>query len=245
MRAPAKDSPSRRGSVNMFARLANLRDQGFVPSRILDVGANRGLWTKAVRQIWPRAQLLMFEANPNLVPELEGSGAPFRIAVLGETARDVTMHFGRGKSITGSSMFRESGKHRDNFDATTVRMQTLDDALASERARDGGYQLLKIDVQGAELKVLEGATRTLRSVEAIVLELSIVQYNEGAPLWLEMQSRLGALGYQVYDVLELHYHAGERHTPQCIQVDLLFVRTSSRLWHANVTGFPKPAWPPL
>ena len=103
----------------MFARLANLRDQGFVPSRILDVGANRGLWTKAVRQIWPRAQLLMFEANPNLVPELEGSGAPFRIAVLGETARDVTMHFGRGKSITGSSMFRESGKHSDNFDATT------------------------------------------------------------------------------------------------------------------------------
>jgi FkbM family methyltransferase len=54
-------------------------------------------------------------------------------------------------------------------------MRRLDDVLAEMPGRE--FDLLKIDVQGAEIDVLRGAGRTLAGVEAIVIELSLLEYN--------------------------------------------------------------------
>ena len=182
---------ARFGGVNMYARLRELREKGFSPRHILDIGANRGSWSRAVHQIWPAAQFLLVEADPRHTRTLSKTGFPFVIALLGDGARNVTMHYGTlGLADTGNSVFPET-INRNQFAPKSVRMRTLDALLAAHQQYAAArFDLLKCDVQGAELMVLRGASRTLRSVEVLLLELSVVQYNEGAPLWLAMQTRL-------------------------------------------------------
>ena len=144
-----------------------------------------------MHQIWPAAQFLLVEADPRHTRTLSKTGLPFVIALLGDGARNVTMHYGTlGLADTGNSVFPET-INRNQFAPKSVRMRTLDALLAAHQQYAAArFDLLKCDVQGAELMVLRGASRTLRSVEVLLLELSVVQYNEGAPLWLAMQTRL-------------------------------------------------------
>jgi hypothetical protein len=43
--------------------------------------------------------------------------------------------------------------------------------------------LLKIDAKGYELEILSGATKVLPSIEAILLEIAVIEINKGAPLY--------------------------------------------------------------
>jgi hypothetical protein len=61
-----------------------------------------------------------------------------------------------------------------------LRTDTLDAVKQSKNFPSP--DLLKMDVQGAELDVLKGAIETLTSVKHIILELQVVEYNKGAPL---------------------------------------------------------------
>lgn len=231
---------ARFGTIDLWARLAQLAERGFAPHHILDIGANRGDWTRGAQRIWPHAKIFMIEANPAHAARLNEMKVPYAISVLGDAERDVTMHFGdMGVADTGNSIFRET-TNQQLFKGSVVRMRTLDDVLISANRSHTRYPLMKVDVQGAELLVLDGAVRTLRSVEVILLELAVVQFNEGAPMWLTVQTKLARLGFQIYDVLELHYLPT---TGMLIQVDLMLVKMSSTLWARRATGYPEPNWP--
>ena len=55
---------------------------------------------------------------------------------------------------------------------------------------------IKIDVQGAELLVLGGASETLTKATFVQLEVSVVEYNQGGPCWLvEMDDVLRKHGF--------------------------------------------------
>lgn len=68
------------------------------------------------------------------------------------------------------------------------------------RNKAGPFQMMKIDVQGSELFALRGAYETLRTVEVIIIELSIVQYNKGAPSYLSVLNALEELEYSMYTI---------------------------------------------
>ena len=57
--------------------------------------------------------------------------------------------------------------------------------------------LIKIDVQGAEIDVLKGATETLKSVTDLILEAQVVEYNKGAPLRDEVISYVESIGFKL------------------------------------------------
>lgn len=104
--------------------------------------------------------------------------------------------------------------------ANNMRTTTLD-AITNGRA----FQLLKLDTQGAEMMVLRGATRTLEHVEVLLTEMAVVPFNVGAPTWIEMMTFVTQLGFQPYDVTELHYLS-----QKLFQIDIAFVRAGSALW---------------
>jgi len=181
-----------------------------------------------IHSIWPSSPIFMIEANADHKERLLATGFPFEIGLLGNESRTVT-YFRAPVSVdsgamqyadTGNGIFPEataSGVHKI-FQRETRVMHTLD-SLARGR---GQFDLLKLDVQGAEIMVLQGATNVLRGVHFVQLELAVVPYNIGAPLWTEVQAFMHRIGFEPYDLL-----ATQRKKGVLIFVDVLFVRHDS------------------
>ena len=53
------------GAPHMYWSISNLRKNGLDPRQILDIGAYKGEWTHDVLKIFPQAEYLMMEANPD------------------------------------------------------------------------------------------------------------------------------------------------------------------------------------
>lgn len=215
----------------MFQGLAGLRDRGFAPTGILDVGAYEGHFSRGARQVFSQAYILMIDALAEKGPILadvcqQVGNADHLIAVLGDREMEVTPFFVVNTEIrpdlvkTGSSKFRENA----NFpmEERALPQRTLGCIIAD---RGQTFQLLKLDVQGAELDVLRGLGRQLSNVEVILMEMSLVEYNKGAPLIDVVLSELRGMGFVLYDIVEEHRHLGGR----LLQIDGLFVRPTSRL----------------
>jgi FkbM family methyltransferase len=206
---------------DMRLGLDSLARRGFSPRRILDIGAFEGEWSNMARAIWPAADLVMIEANPDKVALLRDNprlkNATVIESLLGPTdGADVEFHL----MESGSSVFEEhSGVPR--------RLITLTQRTLDSMTRDlGGVDLIKIDVQGYELEVLKGGPQTLASAQAILIELSLIEINEGAPLLDQALSFMRAAGFVAYDILELHRRPLDG---AMNQIDVLFVGENSVL----------------
>ena len=70
----------------MYDYLKKLKiENGFMPSRILDIGAWNGFWTKKVKPIWPDAHFTCIEAGPKHEKRLKELTEDYHIAVLGDS----------------------------------------------------------------------------------------------------------------------------------------------------------------
>jgi FkbM family methyltransferase len=171
--------------------------------------------------VFPDAQFVLFEANRDHAGELAASGRRHVIAALGATDGDArAFHVPRAGDVTGASLYIENTAHyaEPNLQVREVETVRLDTAVAREQLP--APDLIKIDVQGAELEVLAGAAETLRSVGALIVEVSLVDYNKGGPLAAQVIAAIDRLGFTCADLCEVHRSPHDF----VLQLDLLFVR---------------------
>lgn len=83
--------------------------------------------------------------------------------------------------------------YTDRLELTTTTV----DRIVETRFPDKTLNLLVIDVQGAELLVLQGAPRTLEKVEAIYCEVADISLYEGSCTWPEIHAFLGGHGFRL------------------------------------------------
>lgn len=206
-----------------------LERQGFVPHGILDVGAYHGEFSVFARQVFRDAAVLMIEPQAkkreflDTLGEQLGGDVHVRYCLCGERAAPaVAFHqLATPFGSTGSSIYPElSDFPRDMLH---LPMRTVDELVAELPGRR--FDLMKVDVQGAELDVLRGARTTLAQVEVLVIELSLHSVNRGSPLLAEVVAELDALGFAMFDLLTLPRTDG-----LLLQVDAMFVRRGSPLW---------------
>ncbi|MBW8785246.1 MAG: FkbM family methyltransferase [Novosphingobium sp.] len=198
-----------------------LTGKGYRPSGIIDVGAYRGEWTRLAPRVFRDVPTLMVEAQGGKIPHLERvcselAGVTYVNAALSsEPGKEVVFH----EMETGSSLLHENS----NVAAREVRMvtQTLDGIAAAVPAP----LFLKIDVQGAELMVLAGATATLDRADLVQLEIAVLEYNRGAPTMREVLDYMDARGFAPYDLAGWSRPDGVH----LVQIDLLFTRKDSSL----------------
>jgi FkbM family methyltransferase len=202
-------------------RIEFLKQKGFNPKTILDIGANVGDWTYDILKIYPTAEVLLFEANPNceLQLKLRYPNNKIFIGLLGnEEKKDVSFFINpKNNKCTGCSMMKELTYHYKNANEIKLDMYKLDNLVQQK------VDLIKIDVQGAEKLVLEGAETILQNTDFIIMETNVLQYNEGSPLLSEMVLFMDKKGFQIYDCTELHHHEG-----YLIQIDFIFINKKSK-----------------
>lgn len=209
-----------------FAALERLAATGWRPTAAIDGGAYKGEWTRAVQRIWPETPTLMIEAQPKLAAALTLEQATIGRDIV---VVDAALHAQSGLTLpfhltdyygntTGASFFAEiSSVPRRTIMLTSA---TLDEVASNWSGSP--FQLLKLDLQGAELAALDGARHVLETIQIIQLELSLLPYNEGAPLFAEAVARLAELGFSIYDIGDQWRGEGR----QLHQMDALFVRRS-------------------
>ena len=209
------------GAPSMAHGLQAMARLGFEPNSVIDVGAFKGDWSRLARCVWPRARVVMVEPNSEnhaaLASVLQEPNVSLIPALLGsEDGRQVVFHV----MSSGSSVMEErSSVSRAQETRTLTR---LDSVLP----RVDGPALLKIDAQGYELEILKGATKIMPTVEAILLEVAIIEINVGAPLLHAVTAFMADQGFVAYDILEIHRRPLDR---ALNQVDIVFVRPSSPL----------------
>jgi FkbM family methyltransferase len=201
--------------------LTEMAMRGFYPKTIIDVGAFEGAWSHMVKQIWPISRLCMIEPNlekrTHLVKVAKDLDATLFFELLGAENNQAVRFNVMG---SGSSIMKErSGVPRT---VETRYLRTLD-AMIKEIKPPG---LLKIDAQGYELQILKGALETLLRVDAVLLEIAIIEINEGAPIFHDVIGFMRSHGFVAYDILEIHRRPLDK---ALNQIDVMFVREHSVL----------------
>lgn len=147
--------------------LHELLDELLEPdSDCVDVGANRGLVLTEMLARAPHGRHVAFEPLPELAGELRAAFPRVEVHQAALSDRPGTREFVRVVDDLGWSGFRERPVPDAGVtERIEVKVERLDDALPAG-ARPA---LVKIDVEGAELEVLEGARRTLEAHRPVVV----------------------------------------------------------------------------
>ena len=200
--------------------LLRLKAAGFAPAVVFDIGAYRGGWTHLASEIFPDATYVLFEANADNVAHLTPLPHRHFIVALAAIDGEKTFYLPRDADVTGASLYVEASSHYagDKLVVRPVSTARLDTwvALHDLPAPD----LVKLDVQGAELDVLAGGPRSMAHCQALIAELSFASYNKGAPLIAEGMARISSLGFCCADICGLH----RNQAGGVLQADFLFVR---------------------
>jgi FkbM family methyltransferase len=192
----------------------------------IDVGANRGLYGQELREHGYVGRIVSFEPLSPAYAELAGRSAgdprwEARQLALSDADGSLTLgttdNFASALPVAGplASLFPEAVPDAEE----SVRAGRLDGQPID--LPGGGRTLLKLDVQGYELRVLAGATGMLASVGVVETELSVVPLYEGQPLLADMLRALQEAGFAlaVLEPILRDWRSGEH-----LQFDGVFVR---------------------
>ena len=188
----------------------------FLPYRILDVGANIGQFHKLAQSTYPEAFIFSIEASPECEQSLKEITPNYYIGLLAKDNSEYNF-FSRkdAPTGTGNSIYREL-THFYCDDMLEILKQTgikLDDLFEE----DSEFDLIKIDTQGSELDIISGGLNLCKKAKGILLEVSLTQYNEGAPLYDEVISFMQNLGFKAVAILDEARNHGAH------QQDILFI----------------------
>ena len=168
---------------------------------VVDLGANVGAWSGAFLAVAPRARVLAVEPAPEPLSQLTerfaGDGrveiAPVAVSDRSGTATfHVTEHSHNSSLQAPLDMDSEYGHGWAEKDTIEVPVTTLDE-LVGDRA----VSVLKIDVQGAESKVIAGGAGVLSRAEAVLIEVCLRSHYQDDLLFADLHPLMESHGYQV------------------------------------------------
>jgi len=197
---------------------------------VLDVGANTGQFgTRLRREVGYAGRIVSFEPMAAAFAELarQSSSDPLweaRNHALGDRETEAEIHVA-GNSYSSSLLemlpaHLEAEPGSKYVASETVRVKSLDGLF--EGLREGARSvLLKLDVQGFEKQVLDGAAASLPHIAAVQMEMALVPLYSGETLFRDHWARMETLGYELVSVEPAF---NDPRTGRLLQVDGIFCR---------------------
>jgi len=202
-------------------RLDEVKGFGINPTSILDIGAHSGQFYEWAKPVWPNSVIWMIEANhlhEGVLKNLtDYNNDEYLIAALGDKEREVIFYTRSDKPHTEGNSYYEETNYWDIkhiVQETTVKLQKLDDIFTD----DTTFELIKLDTQGSELDILKGGVNLCKRTSVIILEVSYIEYNKGAPTSEEVISFMNDFGFKEKMSIGEHYIDDE-----IVQKDIVFL----------------------
>ncbi|HTR43115.1 MAG TPA: FkbM family methyltransferase [Pseudomonadales bacterium] len=209
--------------LNLF--LEDLRARGFAPRGIIDVGANKGEWTRLALSIFPKTPVLMIEPQEEMetrLSELAKTNTDCYYIKAGAGRQNGELIQTIWEDSEGSSFLPaenpdllKTGKQRK------TRIVTIDSVLAQDHPRFAP-DLVKLDIQGFELEALSGAETLFGRTEIFILEASLFPFMPKQPIVRDVISFMADREYELYDIPG---RCRRPHDGALGQVDLAFAKS--------------------
>lgn len=199
------------GEISLMRQVLGLRGAGDHKLVVFDVGANVGQWTTSLLEIAKSAggYIHCFEPSPATFSKLQSAMARYRLeekvfcinAGLSDLkgTRDLYIKEG-GSGINSFYNRRLEGLGISYDESETVQVTTVDTYCREESISHIDY--LKIDVEGHELAVLQGATEMLKKQAIYYIQFEYGGcWIDSRTLFLDMYDYLTSFGYIVGKIM--------------------------------------------
>lgn len=200
-----------------FAGSSISSDLRTMPLGFIDIGARGGVH-KIVERIAKLTAVLAFEPDPKECAELRdqmlnSTWANYSVEPIALGLKDDEAQLHVLSSAVNSSLRLPNPEFVRRYAMTgfevvkkiPLRTTSLDKLLFAERSQESFWgEFIKIDTQGTEFEILQGAERTLRErTVALIVELEFFEMYSGEKLFSETEQWLRALGFSFYG-FDLH-----------------------------------------
>jgi FkbM family methyltransferase len=196
----------------------------------LDVGANLGQTRDRLRKAGYKRRIISFEPLPSAHAELtkmakrdhEWDIAPRTAmgAAPGEAVINVCEASDMSSILPPNTDFIEAVPRANIIEQTTTPVTTID-AVWETYCTTSAHVFLKVDTQGFERNVLDGARENLKNLVGIQLELSLISLYESEETYLGFLNDLHAWGFEPFMIWQNYF---SQHHGRQLQIDVVFMR---------------------
>lgn len=176
---------------------------------VIDIGANEGQFSKGLRAGGYTRQIVSFEPLSSAHARLlkasrhDSGWLVHSRCALGDRQGEIELNIA-GNSVSSSILpmlsAHSSAAPGSAYLGHESALLTTIDVAVLPYLENVHAPLLKIDTQGYEWHVLNGAVATLPKVKGVLMELSVVSLYEGQHLWRECMDRLQAEGFVLWSL---------------------------------------------
>ena len=224
--AKLKNTPARSLSLGHIESLELLELIDAADTKVIyDVGANVGTWTLLAKSIFPASRVEAFEPLPTHHSGFESTCGALADVTLHKVALGPTntMMLLRVTDFSDASSFLPIASANQSIAGVKeVRQVSVPVRRLEDYRQEMGLELpdlIKLDVQGYELAVLESAANELEHCKAIITEVSFVELYEGQCMFPDICSFLDRQGFRLH-VLGVSTELGK----PLVQADVLFIK---------------------
>jgi FkbM family methyltransferase len=193
----------------------SLKQAGFSPRVVFDIGSSDGGWSLAASEVFPEAMFHLFEPLIDFKEVYRKTVT----AILAMRPNFSLHKIALGATNGPTSIFSDTLGHGASLLARTTSEYLPESFPIEVRRLDSLTRdlslpipdVLKIDVQGFELFVLEGAGEVLNEVKVIQVEGWLDRgYGPATPLFHELKTCLNERGFVLFELVDFHYF-GDHH----------------------------------
>jgi FkbM family methyltransferase len=207
-----------------------LKQKGFSPKHVVDVGANHGTWARELLKVFPKANYTLIEPQawlsesfsdllqqPNFTFLPIGVGKEQGEFLFTLVERDDSCNF----------IATEQEAIENGYKQISVKVDTINNIV--KHSKFGYPDLLKIDAEGLDLEVIEGSTDILGKTEVILLEAAVVNpyFRNDIHAVIHLMNEKG---YKLFDITDLNRPLENK---VLWLVELLFVLKNGRFDKTN------------
>ena len=214
------------GMTEVEARMALdfISQRGITKPIVLDIGANIGSYSEAIRKFAPQSTVFAFEPSSVARKSLEdrfkadSSVTIVPFALGSKNSKETLWSDSPGSELASLTKRRLEHFGTDFNESESVEVMTLDSWASSTKVAPS---LIKMDVEGHELDVLKGGFKTLALAKVVQFEFGGCNIDTRT-FFQDFWYLFAEAGFTIYRISE----SGPIHIPRYSELDEVFRQTN-------------------